>query len=97
MFPISSFIRSCTCCLHVVLDRSLEGRWVRTDDLTDLLAILEEHERRHGADGEFLCDLGDLVNVELVEACVGVCVGEPRRNALVYVLMHLYGVSWILT
>ena len=97
MFPISSFIRSCTCSLHVVLDCGLECDWVGTDDLSDLLAILEEHERRHGADGEFLCDLRDFVHIELVEACVGVCVGEPRRSVLVYVLVHLYGVWWILT
>lgn len=61
------------------LDGSLKGLGVGANDLGDPLAVLEEDEGRHGADGELLGDLGDFVNVELVEARVGVGVGEPAR------------------
>lgn len=61
----------------MLLDGGLEGLGVGTDDLADLLAVLEQDEGGHGADAEFLGDLGDLVDIELVEAGVGVRVGEP--------------------
>jgi len=79
--------------LHIVLDRSLQCSRVRADDLADLLAILEEHERRHGAHGEFLRYFWDLVDVELVEARVGVDVGEPVAacvSACLYCLQSVY-------
>jgi hypothetical protein len=60
----------------VLLDGGLEGGRVGADDLADLLAVLEDEESRHGADGVLLGGLGDLVDVDLVEACVGVVVGE---------------------
>jgi hypothetical protein len=63
--------------LAVILDGSLERRGVGADDLADLLAVLEEEESGHGADGELLGDVRDLVDVELVESRVGVGVGEP--------------------
>ena len=65
--------------LEVVLDRGLESDWVRANDLGHLLAVLEEHECRHGTDGEFLCDVWDFVYVELVEARVGVLAGESVK------------------
>lgn len=61
----------------MLLDGGLEGLGVGTDDLADLLAVLEQDEGGHGADAEFLGDLGDLVDIELVEAGVGVRVREP--------------------
>jgi hypothetical protein len=61
----------------VGLDGSLEGLWVRAYNLTYLFTILEEEEGRHGADAEFLGDVWNLVDIELVEAGVRVCVGEP--------------------
>jgi len=63
--------------LQVSLDGSLEGLWVRADDLGKLLAVLEEEEGRHGADAKLLGDVGDHVNIELVEARGGVFGGEP--------------------
>ena len=63
--------------LHVLLDGSLEGRGVGTNDGSNLLAILEEHESGHGADAQLLGNLGELVNVNLVEAGAGVCGGHP--------------------
>lgn len=63
--------------LQVVLDSSLESRWVGANDLADLLAALEEEESRHSPDRELLSNGWDLVDVELVEACVCVVVGEP--------------------
>lgn len=68
---------SVTVHLKVLLDGSLEGLGVGTDDLGDLLAVLEQDKGGHGADAEFLSDIGDLVDVNLVEAGVGVGVGEP--------------------
>lgn len=61
----------------MLLDGSLEGGRVGADDLADLLAVLEDEESGHGADGVLLGGLGDLVNVNLEEAGVGVVVGEP--------------------
>ena len=63
--------------LQVLLDGGLECLWVGTDDLTDLLSVLEKEEGRHGADAELLGDVWNLVDVELVEAGLGVGVGEP--------------------
>lgn len=65
---------------HVVLDGRLERDGVGADDLADLLTVLEEHEGGHGAHGELLRDLGDLVDVELVEAGRGVLVGESAED-----------------
>jgi hypothetical protein len=61
----------------VLLDAGLNGLRVCAHDLTDLLAVLEEDKGGHGADTELLRNVGDLVDVELVEACVGVLLREP--------------------
>lgn len=79
----------------MLLDCGFEGPFIGTDDLADLLAVLEEQEGRHGADAELLGDVADLVNVDLEELGVGVLVGEldhfrrdhlaraaPRREAV---------------
>jgi len=63
--------------LQVALDSSLKRLRVRTNNLSTLLAVLEKDECRHGADSEFLCNVGDLVDVELEETGVGVGVGHP--------------------
>jgi hypothetical protein len=68
----------------VVLDRGLEGDRVGTDDLTHFLAVLEEHEGRHGAHGEFLGDVGDGIDVELEEAGIGVLAGESTKQRVSY-------------
>ena len=65
-------------CVDVGLDGGLESLGVGADDLGDLVTVLEEQEGRHGADAELLSNVGDLVDVELVEAGVGVCAREPR-------------------
>ncbi len=67
-------------CVDVRLDGGLESLGVGANDLGDLLAVLEEKEGRHGTDTEFLCNVRDLVDVELVEARVGVCAGEPAES-----------------
>jgi len=61
----------------VLLDGGLKGSGVGTDNGGDLLAVLEEDEGGHGADAQLLGDLGDLVDVDLVEAGAGVCGGHP--------------------
>jgi hypothetical protein len=64
----------------VGLDGRLEGLGVGADDLADLVAVLEEEESGHGADAELLRNVGDLVDVDLVEARVGVGAGEPGSS-----------------
>lgn len=63
--------------LHVLLDGGLEGSGVGTNNGSDLLSVLEEDESGHGTDAELLGDLGDLVDVNLVEAGAGVGRGHP--------------------
>lgn len=60
----------------VGLDGSLESLRVCADNLGYLVAVLEEKKSGHGADTEFLGNVGDFVNVELVEAGIWVGVGE---------------------
>jgi len=55
----------------VLLDGCVQGRWVGSDDLGDLLAVLEELEGGHGADRELLGNVGKLIDVDLVEVGVG--------------------------
>jgi hypothetical protein len=71
-------------CASVLLDTGLDSLGVCANDLANLLTALEEDESRHGADAEFLRNVGDLVDVELVEACVGVLFGEPMHVKLVF-------------
>lgn len=61
------------------LDGGLKGLGVRADDLANLFTVLEEQEGGHGADAELLGNVGDLVDVDLVETGLGVGVGEPVR------------------
>jgi hypothetical protein len=63
----------------VLLDAGLDGLGVCAHNLTNLLAVLEEDEGGHGADAELLCNVGDLVDVELVEAGFGVLFREPAH------------------
>ena len=51
----------------MLLEERLQGRGVGTDELVNLLAILEESEGGHGLDTELLGELGKLVDVELGE------------------------------
>jgi hypothetical protein len=73
----------CTLCLEVVLNSSLEGLGVGTNDLGNLVAVLEKEEGGHSADTEVCCDIGKFVDVELVEARVGVLLGEPGEGLMV--------------
>jgi hypothetical protein len=67
----------------VLLDARLNSLWVCADNLADLLAVLEEDERGHSADAKLLRNIGDLVDVELVEARLGVLLREPGICVLV--------------
>lgn len=60
----------------MLLNRLLQRLGVRTHNLSNLLAVLEQHESRHGADRQVLRHLGQLVDVNFVEARVGVLAGE---------------------
>lgn len=53
--------------LQVGCDLGSESTLIGADDLTDLLAVLEEHEGWHGANVQLLGEVGNLVNVDLVE------------------------------
>jgi hypothetical protein len=61
----------------VLLDSSLKCGRVSTHNLADLLAVFEKQESGHGAYGQILSDFRNLVDIELVEAGLGVNVGEP--------------------
>lgn len=64
------------CALLIVgLDSSLKRLGVSAHNLCNLVAALEQEERGHGADAEFLRNVGNLVDVELEETGVGVLVG----------------------
>jgi hypothetical protein len=56
----------------VLLNGRLNGLRVRTDNLLDLLAVLEQQECGHGTDTEILGDVGDLVDIDLIKS--NVCV-----------------------
>ena len=60
----------------MLLDSGLQRPLIRAHDLADLLAVLEEQERRHGADAELLRDVADLVDVDLEELGVRVLLAE---------------------
>ncbi len=53
--------------LCVLLDGGLEGANIGTNNLIDLFAVLEEHECRHSPHAKLLSDIGNLVNIDLVE------------------------------
>lgn len=82
--------------LVVGLDSGLESLGVSAYNLGDLVTTLEEQECGHGADTELLCNIGDLVDVELEEACVGVLVGEPD-GTLGAILAHCEHVTYLTT
>lgn len=54
----------------------VDGRLVGADNFTDLLAVLEDDERGHGADAELLRHVRHFVHVDLVEAHTGVLVRQ---------------------
>ena len=64
--------------LQSLLNSGLEGIWVGTDNLSNLLSILEQEERGHSANGELLSDIWNLVDVDLVEFGLRELVGESR-------------------
>lgn len=63
--------------LIILLNGSFEGLWVGSNDLGDLLSVLEQQKGRHGADTELLCYVWHVIDIELVESGVGEFVGEP--------------------
>lgn len=73
-------LRLCALCIDVVLDSGLESLGVGANDLGDLGSVLEKDEGRHGADTEVTCNVGGFVDVELVEARVGVLLREPSER-----------------
>lgn len=60
----------------MLLDGSLESGRVGTNNLSDELAVLVDVEGRHGTDTNVGSDVGQLVNVDLVEGGVGVLLAE---------------------
>ena len=64
-------IARCSCLRGLLLQAGLDGclksLWIRTYNLVDFLAVLEQNEGRHGANAKFLCNIRDIVDVDLVE------------------------------
>lgn len=61
----------------MLMDRRQQGLGIRTDHLLDLLAVLEDDERGHGTDAELLCNVWDLVDVDLDEVRARELFREP--------------------
>lgn len=61
----------------ILLDSGLNSLGIRAYDLTKLLAVLEESKSGHSADAEFLGDVGNLIDVELVKLDIGVLLRVP--------------------
>ena len=74
---------------------------VGTDDLVDLVAVLEEGEGGHGADAELLGKLGKLVDVELGQVDLVLellALGPPGCTAVSIVyLCNLSGGRGVMT
>jgi hypothetical protein len=73
----NSMLRSICLLGDVGLDSSLESLGVGTNNLGDLVTTLEKKEGGHSADTELLSDVGNIVDVELVETCSGELLGKP--------------------
>lgn len=54
----------------------LNSRLVRSNNLMDLFAILEENKCWHSSHFQICGNLGMLVDVDFVEACVGVAIRQ---------------------
>lgn len=64
--PPSLFPSLAMSSLSIVLPQSLQQNWrVCSNHLVNLVAILVEQKRRHGADPQLLAQLGQLIHVEL--------------------------------
>lgn len=61
-------------------DSCLDGRRVCANNLLDALAVFEQNERRHSANAQLLCNVRNLVNVNLVEADLVVLLGVPKTK-----------------
>ena len=51
----------------MLFNRGQDSLPIRTNDLVDLLSILEEHERRHSPHAQFLRHIWHLIHIDLVE------------------------------
>jgi hypothetical protein len=68
-------------CLGAVLCAGLgQTSGVGAAHLENLLARLEDAEGRHGLDSLIRGNIGELINVDLGEDCVGVLAGEFRKD-----------------
>ncbi len=67
-----------------LLNNSLKRLWVSTNNLINLLSVLEDEERWHGADADLLGNIWDVVDVDLDEVGRWVLLGEPEGVILVY-------------
>jgi hypothetical protein len=54
------------------LDPLLNSRQMSPNNFSDLLSSLKEHESRHRPHTQLLCDIIELVNINLVELDIGV-------------------------
>jgi len=68
--------------IHILLNQRLQRARVGTHERISQLAILEDNKGWHGAHGEFLRYVGDGVDVDFVEACFFIDVGESGVEGL---------------
>lgn len=57
-------------------NKCLNGRLVRSNNLIDPLAVLEEYKCGHSSHFQLCGNLGMLVDIDFVERCVGVHVRQ---------------------
>lgn len=71
-YDCTLFRRTKLCSAVVGLNCNLDGLRVCSYNLADRGRVLEEVESRHGADAQLLRNIGNLVDIQLVELNVGI-------------------------
>ena len=70
-------------------NRRLNGLRVRTHNLINLLAILEQQERRHSPDPQILSYIRHIVHIDLVESHIGVLLAVSVDLLLVFAKLDM--------
>jgi len=60
----------------MLLNRLLQFGGVSSDNLLNLLAVLENHKRRHSTNAVFLSDFREIIDIDFQETCVGILFRE---------------------
>ena len=61
---------------NILLDFLLQLDWVCTNNLIDLLSILENHESWHSANSVLLSEVREIIDIDFQVSSVGILFGE---------------------